>query len=537
MPSATITAALSFNLTWIFTVLPSDLVVDLSRVQFAFTVMFHFLFVPLTLGLTWLLVAMEAAYLKTGKAVYKDMTRFWGKLLAINFAIGIITGITMEFEFGLNWAYFSRLIGGSFGPILAIEGITAFMLEATMFGMFFFTWDKLSRRGHFAVTFLLALGASLSIVNILAANSWMQHPIATHFSYQTMSVNLTNIAALYLSMLSQIRIGHVAFGSFLTGAMFMMGISAYYMLKNQDVNFAKRSFAVAVGFGFIAVLVVAFYGDQNGLQVSKYEPEKMAAIEAQWTTQKAPASWYLIAFPHQAKEKNTFTIKIPYALSLIATHSLTGTVEGAKPLIATFKQRIKNGIKSYEALMRLRKKTARPQDVAIFNKNRQDIGYVLLLTKFAPDVAKATPAQIDQTAQYALPQFSVAFWSFRIMLGMWAIMFVLIIIGFILCWRRSLMQHRGYLRMVLYAIPVPWIALEAGWVLAEVGRQPWAVHQTLPTFLGTSSINLASIIASLSGFVILYAILFCIESFLMFKFARRGPSSLVTGKYHFEQAT
>src|SRR3989338_2434318 len=294
----------------------SLLLSDLSRLQFAFTALFHFLFVPITLGLTWILVAMESGYLITGKAVYKDMTRFWGKLLAINFAIGVISGITMEFEFGLNWAYFSRMIGGSFGPVLAIEGITAFMLEATMFGLFFFSWDKLSRTAHFMVTLLMAFGASLSIVNILAANSWMQHPIATSFNYQNMTLELHSIAQLYLHHLAQIRIGHVAFAGFFLSSIFVMGISAYYLLKKQDIEFAKRSFAIAVGFGFICSIMVVFFGDQNGLEVARDEPEKMAAIEAQWHTQKAPAAWYIVAWPDQQAERNYFTLKIPYALSL-----------------------------------------------------------------------------------------------------------------------------------------------------------------------------------------------------------------------------
>src|SRR3990167_7180806 len=284
--------------------------------------MFHFLFVPLTLGLTWILVAMEAAYLKTGKVIYKDMTRFWGKILAINFAIGVISGITMEFEFGLNWSYFSRMIGGSFAPILAIEGITAFMLEATMFGLFFFSWDKLSRRAHFIVTFFMAFGATLSIVNILAANSWMQHPISTDFKYINMTLQLHSIAALYLHYLAQIRIGHVASGAFLLSSIFVMGISAYYLLQKRDIAFATRSFAIAVCFGFVSSIMVVFFGDQNGLEVAQYEPEKMAAIEAQWHTQKAPAAWYVFAWPNQSEQKNDFEVKIPYALSLIATHSL-----------------------------------------------------------------------------------------------------------------------------------------------------------------------------------------------------------------------
>ena len=234
--------------------MPSIFVTDLSRSLFAFTAMFHFMFVPLTLGLTWIVVMMEAAYLKTGKVVYKDMTQFWGKLLAINFAIGVISGLTMEFEFGLNWAYFSRMIGGSFGPVLAIEGITAFMLEATMFGLFFFTWNKVSKRTHFVITFFMAFGAILSIVNILAANSWMQHVVATTLNPVNMTLQLHSIAALYLNALAQIRIGHVAFGAFLVSSVFVMGISAFYILKNRDTGFANRSFAVAAGFAFIVSL-------------------------------------------------------------------------------------------------------------------------------------------------------------------------------------------------------------------------------------------------------------------------------------------
>src|SRR3990167_1584775 len=268
----------------------TDLLVDLSRMQFGFTALFHFLFVPLTLGLTWLLVAMEWLYLKTNRIIYRDMVQFWGKLLAINFAMGVVTGITLEFEFGQNWAYFSRMIGGSFAPILAIEGISAFMLEATMFGLFFFGWQKLSPRKHFFVTVLMAFGASLSIVNILAANSWMQHPIETVLVPENMSLRLLHLGALYLHALAQIRIGHVAFAGFLIASIFVMGISAYYLLLKQDVAFALRSFAVASGFGLIASLTVAFFGDQNGLQVAQYEPEKMAAIEGQWETQKAPAA-------------------------------------------------------------------------------------------------------------------------------------------------------------------------------------------------------------------------------------------------------
>lgn len=518
-------------------VLPSFLITDLSRLQFAFTALFHFMFVPLTLGLTWILVVMEAAYLKTGKEVYKDMTKFWGKLLGINFAIGVISGITMEFEFGLNWSFFSRMIGGSFGPILAIEGITAFMLEATMFGLFFFTWNKVSKVTHFVITFFMAFGASLSIVNILAANSWMQHMVATTLNPINMTLELHSIAALYLNFLAQIRIGHVAYAGFLVSSIFVMGISAYYLLKNQDSTFARRSFSVGVGFALIVSVMVFFFGDQNGLEVAQNEPEKMAAIEGQWETQKPPAAWYLVAIPHQKEQKNTFVIKIPYMLSLIATHSLTGTVEGIKPIIQGYKQNVKNGIIAYKTMEKIKKGTATSRDKVLFKENRDNIGYGLLLNRFTNNIPAATSQQIAKAATYAIPQVSVVFWSFRIMLGIWGILFLLIVLGFIYTLKGTLAKHRFYLRSVLYAIPLPFIAAEFGWVLAEVGRQPWVVHQILPTFWGTSSISLTAIITSLIFFFLFYATLYSVELFLMFKYARRGPSSLGTGKYHFEKQT
>ncbi|OGO91143.1 MAG: cytochrome d terminal oxidase subunit 1 [Coxiella sp. RIFCSPHIGHO2_12_FULL_42_15] len=513
---------------------PSDALVHLSRAQFALTALFHFLFVPLTLGLTWILVVMEASYLKTGKEVYKDMTQFWGKLLAINFAMGVITGITLEFEFGQNWAYFSRMIGGSFGPILAIEGITAFMLEATMFGLFFFSWDKLSRGAHFCVTFLMAIGASLSIVNILAANSWMQHPIATTFNYTNMSLELSSLAALYSNHLAQIRIGHVAFAGFFIGSTFVMGISAFYLLRGRDIDFAKRSFAVGAGFGLICALSVAFFGDQNGLEVARYEPEKMAAIEAQWDTQPPPAAWYLIAFPSTKDHKNYFTLAIPYALSLIATHSLSGTVEGMDQIVQTYQGRIQNGMKSYAALQKLLRKQATPEIVATYNQFENDLGFGFLLKYFTPNVVDATPAQITATAWQAIPSVPTAFWTFRFMLGFWLLVTLLMILGVIFVLRNSLTKHPFYLRCMLYSISLPFMAAECGWVLAETGRQPWVVHYFLPTYMGVSTLPTGALVTSISGFAIFYVGLFCVELFLMFKYARLGPSALGKKRYYFE---
>ena len=518
----------------------SDAVVDLSRIQFAFTALFHFLFVPLTLGLTALLVVVEAAYLKTGKIVYKDMTQFWGKLLAINFALGVVTGLTMEFEFGTNWAFFSRYIGGDFGPVLAIEGVTAFMLEATMFGLFFFGWNKLSKGMHFFVTCMLAFGAALSIVNILAANSYMQHPTSSYLNFYTMKYHLVSLAQLYLNKLAQIRIGHVAYASYLVGATFMTGVSAYYLLKNRDSAFARRSIYLSIGFGFICCLMVGFYGDQNGLMIAQDEPEKMAAAEGQWETQKAPAAWYVFAWPDQDKEKNYLELQVPYMLSLIAHHDLTQTVEGEKSIMQKYKKRIENGRYAYAALMKIRQKIVKDgkpdvADVAEYNKYKKDLGLAFLLKRYAPNVVDATPAQIEQATKNTIPDVFISFFSFRIMLACWGLVFLMFIFGLYYCYRGTIHKKKWFLWCALLAIPLPYIAAEFGWVLAENGRQPWIVYEALPTHMGVSSITLGDIITSLAGFVVLYGVLFFIEIFLMFKYAKWGPSSLGTGRYSLEK--
>jgi cytochrome d ubiquinol oxidase subunit I len=498
-------------------------VVDLSRAQFGITALFHFLFVPLTLGLSWLMVIMEAAYLKTNKPIYKEMVQFWGKLFAINFAMGVVTGVTLEFEFGQNWAYFSRFIGDAFGAALAIEGLTAFMLEATMFGLFFFSWNKLSQKKHFMVTLLLAVGANLSIVNILVANSWMQHPVATFFNFHTMHLHLTSFLGVYLSPLAQIRVGHVAFAGALTASFFVMGISAFYLLQGKHLEFAKRSFAAAAGFGLFAALSVALLGDANGLVMAKTEPAKMAATEAQWFTQKPPAAWYLFAIPDQKKRRNYAEIKIPYALSLIATHSLTKTVMGIEDIEKTNKERIKDGIIAYGALVKIRGGKNTPANEALFQKHKKNLGYALLLKRYAPNVVDATPAQIEKAKHDTIPYIFTVFFAFRVMLAAWGAMLLITLCAFFISLRKGIEKHRWILRATLYGIPLPWIAAEAGWVLAEVGRQPWTVHGIMPTFLSVSSLNAHTVAFSLAGFVIFYSLLLITELFLMFKYARKGP--------------
>ena len=259
----------------------SEHLVDLSRLQFAITAMYHFIFVPLTLGLSWILVIMESVYVMTGKEIYRDMTKFWGKLFGINFALGVTTGLTMEFQFGTNWAYYSHYVGDIFGAPLAIEGLMAFMLESTFVGMFFLGWDRLSKRQHLTTTFLVALGSNLSALWILVANAWMQNPVGAQFNYETMRMELTSFSEVFFNPVAQVKFIHTVAAGYVTGAMFVLSISAYYLLRKRDIGFARRSFAVAAGFGVAAICSVILLGDESGYEVGDVQKTKLAAIEAE----------------------------------------------------------------------------------------------------------------------------------------------------------------------------------------------------------------------------------------------------------------
>ena len=279
--------------------LPDLELVNVSRLQFAVTAMYHFLFVPLTLGLSWVLAIMESVYVMTGREIYKDMTQFWGKLFGINFAMGVTTGITLEFQFGTNWAYYSHYVGDIFGVPLAIEGLMAFFLESTFVGLFFFGWDRLSKVGHLIVTFLVALGSNLSALWILIANGWMQFPVGAEFNYETMRMELTSLSQVVLNPVAQSKFVHTVAAGYVTAATFVLGVSSWYLLRGRDVAFAIRSFAVAAGFGLASVLSVIVLGDESGYTVGEVQRVKLAVMEAEWHTQKPPASITVFGIPNE----------------------------------------------------------------------------------------------------------------------------------------------------------------------------------------------------------------------------------------------
>lgn len=511
--------------------LPDD-IVSLSRFQFGATAMFHFIFVPLTLGLSWLLVIMEGAYVMTRKVIYRDMTKFWGKLFGINFVMGVTTGITLEFQFGTNWAYYSHYVGDIFGTPLAVEGLMAFFLESTLVGLFFFGWDRLSPQKHWMVTALVALGSNLSALWILVANGWMQHSVGAEFNVLTSRMELTDVAAVILNPMAQVKFIHTVTAGYVAASMFVMGVSSWYLLKKRDIEFATRSFACSAGFGFAAIFFLVILGDESGVEVGKTQPTKLAAIEAEWHTEDAPASFTLFGFPDQEAETTHFAIKIPYAMGIIATRSLDTPVKGIVDLKAESEARIRRGIIAYQALQQWRDGNQTAEQT--FQQHREDLGYGLLLKAYTPKVIDATEAQIKQAAKDTIPQVAPLFWAFRIMVGAGVVMLLLFATAFYTMLKDQLLAKPWLLTALLWAIPLPWIAIEAGWFVAEFGRQPWTITHILPTVASVSNLSAGQLWFSILSICAVYATLFVIELFLMRHFIRKGPASLQTGRYHNE---
>ncbi|MBS0215949.1 MAG: cytochrome ubiquinol oxidase subunit I [Proteobacteria bacterium] len=505
--------------------MPDLHVVDLSRLQFAITALYHFLFVPLTLGLALLLAIMESVYVMTGRVIWKQMVKFWGVLFGINFAMGVATGITMEFQFGTNWAYYSHYVGDIFGAPLAIEGLMAFFLESTFVGLFFFGWDRMSRLQHMVATWLMALGANLSALWILIANGWMQNPVGAEFNFETMRMEVTDFSAVLFNPVAQSKFVHTISAGYVTGAMFVLSISAYYLLKGRNLQFAKRSLTVAASFGLASALSVVVLGDESGYTASENQHMKVAAIEAEWHTAPAPASFTLFGIPSLKDRETKGAVKIPWALGLIATRSLDEQVPGIHDLVEQNKARIRNGVAAYAALAAVRADRMNPEKRQAFLDKRADLGFGLLALRYVDDPSKADEAIIERAAWDTVPNVPVLFFSFRIMVALGFFFIALFVWAFWLSSKRRL-DHPRFLRIALWSLPLPWAAAELGWVVAEYGRQPWAIDGVLPTFLGVSSTSSTQVTGSLAGFVVLYTSLAVVEIFLMLRAIKSGPEGL-----------
>ncbi|MGD2016243.1 MAG: cytochrome ubiquinol oxidase subunit I [Desulfobacterales bacterium] len=428
--------------------------VTLSRFQFAATTMFHFLFVPLTLGLTIIIAYMETKYVKTGDETYLQMTKFWAKLFLINFAVGVVTGITLEFQFGTNWSRYSAYVGDVFGSLLAIEATATFFLESTFIGVWIFGWEKLSKKAHAAVMWLVAIGSNLSAVWILIANAWMQSPVG--FTIRNGRAEMVDFAAVVTQRFAIYKIIHTISAALVLASFFIMGISAYHLLKNRHKEFFTKSFRTALGFGLIFSLLVFILGDMNGVLVAEKQPTKLAAMESLWeTTDMAPS--YLFTWPDPENERNAIEIgKIPGLLSFLVKHDFNAVVPGLKD----------------------------------FPKEER-------------------------------PPVPVTSYAFRGMVGLGVIFILLTVYGWFK--RKKLLEYPQYLKIMMFAIPLPYIAIQMGWLVTELGRQPWIVYGVLKTADAASPVAASQVAVSLLGFILVYGILGAAGFYLMYQKAVKGP--------------
>ncbi|KQX85104.1 cytochrome ubiquinol oxidase subunit I [Variovorax sp. Root473] len=502
-------------------------IVALSRLQFAVTALYHFLFVPLTLGLSIILAIMETVYVMTGRVIWRDMTKFWGVLFGINFAMGVATGIVMEFQFGMNWSYYSHYVGDIFGAPLAIEGLMAFFMEATFVGLFFFGWDKLSKVGHLIATWAVAIGSNFSALWILIANGWMQNPVGAAFNPATMRMEVTDFAAVLTNPVAQAKFVHTVSAGYVCAAVFVLGVSAWYLLKGRHIELAKRSMTVAASFGLAAALSVAVLGDESGYLSGEHQKMKLAAIEGMWETQPAPAAFTVIGFPDQKARETHYAIHIPAVMGLIGTRSLNTVMPGIDELVKRAEARIREGIKAYDALQKIREAGGADKVTqgvrGDFEENGINMGYALLLKRYVDDPRQATDAQIAKAAWDTVPQVAPLFWLFRVMVGIGMLLILLTGTFFVLSARRALDRHRWLLKVAVWAIPLPWIAIESGWLVAEFGRQPWVIEGVLPTAVAVSNLGVTTLLITLAGFIAIYTTLLIIEVKLMLKAIRKGP--------------
>ncbi len=498
-------------------------VVELSRWQFAATAMYHFLFVPLTLGLSFMMAIMESTYVMTGHEIWRKATLFWGTLFGVNFAMGVATGIVMEFQFGMNWSYYSHYVGDVFGAPLAIEGLMAFFLEATFIGLFFFGWDRLSKVGHLTVTWLTALGANFSALWILIANGWMQNPVGAKFNPDTMRMEVTDFIAVIFNQVAQAKFVHTVSAGYVCGAVFIFAISALFLLQGKHIELAKRSMVVAASFGLASALSVVVLGDESGYVATEHQQMKIAAMEAMYHTEPAPAALTLVAIPSDVPGEPAFQVQLPWVLGLITTRSIDRDLPGITELTEHAAIRVQSGIVAYKALQEIRADGTNTAARATFDEHWADLGYGLLLKKYREDVENATGEEITMAALDTVPDVWPLFWSFRVMVAIGFFFIAFFGVWFYRASRGWLDTSRPMLWIAFATLPLPWLAIEAGWLIAEYGRQPWAVEGVLPTFYAASGLHFWDLVISLTFYVALYTVLLVIMVMLMLKIIKAGP--------------
>lgn len=505
----------------------TDLLVDWSRAQFALTALYHWLFVPLTLGLTFIVAIMETIYVKTGDTKWKDTTKFWMGLLAINFAIGLATGIIMEFEFGTNWSNYSWIVGDIFGAPLAIEGIMAFFMESTFFAVMFFGWNKVSKKTHLVSTWLVAVGSNLSALWILVANGWMQNPVGMKFNPDTARNEMINFWEVFLNPNAVSKFLHTISSGYVLASLFVIGISAWYLIKKRDTQFARRSIIVASSFGLITSIFLLTTGDESAHQVALNQPMKLAAMEGLYDGEKRAG---IVAFGVLDPEKKIgdekspfyFSFEIPGALSFLGYHDLNAFVPGIDNLmegsekygIMSIPEKMEKGkiaLASLAAYKRLKKENNMPEAqkaLKVFEANQQYMGYGYL-----------------KKPEDAVPNVALSFYSFHTMVGLGTWFLVLFAMSLYFSMTNEMHNKKWLLYLALFTIPLGYVAQEAGWIVAEAGRQPWAIQDLLPVGMAASNVSSTSVMITFWLFAVLFTALLLAEVKIMLKQIKIGPEA------------
>lgn len=506
--------------------------VDWSRAQFALTAIYHWLFVPLTLGVALIMALAETQYYRTNDLFWKDVARFWQKLFGINFAMGVATGIILEFEFGTNWSNYSWMVGDVFGAPLAIEGIVAFFMESTFVAVMFFGWDKVSRGFHLASTWLTGLGATISAWWILVANAWMQYPVGQTFNPDTMRFEMTSFMDVALSPVAVSKFFHTVTSSWIVGAAFVVGVSLWYLYKGREKRLALASAKIGAAVGLLASLLAAYTGDKSGYQVAQHQPMKLAAMEALYEGGNGQdltliAAVHPLQQPNYTQEKEPpFRLAIPKGLSLLATRSLDGYVPGVNDILRGYtrpdgqqelsaQEKMERGRKAIVALQRYREATQSPDA-----KNSPEVQ--ALRAELTENLPYFGYGYIRDEAQL-VPFIPLNFYAFRIMVGLGCVFIIFFALVLWLGWKGTLPRFRWLHVVAVVLVPLAYIASESGWIVAEMGRQPWTIQDMLPVGVAVSDIPARNVAITFFLFLFLFTLMFAVEIRILWKQIEKGP--------------
>ena len=526
--------------------------VDWARAQFALTAIYHWLFVPLTLGLAVVMGIMETQYYRTGQEFWKQTAKFWQKLFGINFAMGIATGLILEFEFGTNWSNYSYLVGDIFGAPLAVEGIVAFFMESTFVAVMFFGWNKVSKGFHLASTWLTGLGATISAWWILVANSWMQHPVGQSFNPETMRNEMTSFAEVALSPVAVDKFVHTVLSAWVLGAVFVVGVSSWYLLKQRHLEFATKSLKVGAIFGLISSVLIMLSGHHSAYTVAQTQPMKLAAMEALYkggTDQPLTLIAGINPFAqpdYETQDEAPLKLAVPYALSFLATNDMNGYVPGIRDILdgytkpdgtqePSLEEKIERGRAAIAALAEIRKRNeelrvkneefaAAMSDTATPNSHlEKDSSLFTLHSSLEENIPFFGYGYVQDRAQ-VVPYIPVCFYAFRVMVGGGCLFMLLFLIA---SFKPSLLGKRWWGAIAIACIPIAYIVSEAGWLVAEFGRQPWTIQDMLPTWVGVSQLGSSAVMITFFLFLILFTTLLAVEISIMLRAIKEGPEMRV----------